>query len=61
MTLVLFALSIHPVGVVSTSSSTTPILVLPLLWLVHGARPAPLARIGNVVATIGVSAISSGY
>ena len=61
MTLVLFALSMRPVGVVSTLSSMTPVLILPLLWLVHGARPAPLAWIGALVAVIGVSAISSGW
>jgi hypothetical protein len=41
MVLVLFALSMRPVGVVSTLSTTTPVLILPLLWLVHGVRPAP--------------------
>ena len=61
MTLVLFALSMRPVGVVSTLSSITPVLILPLLWLVDGARPAPLAWIGAVVAVVGISAISSGY
>jgi drug/metabolite transporter (DMT)-like permease len=61
MTLVLFALSMRPVGVVSTLSSTTPVLILPLLWLVHGVRPAPLAWIGAFVAVVGVSAIASGY
>jgi len=61
MTLVLFALSMRPVGVVSTLSSMTPVVILPLLWLVHGARPAPLAWIGAIVAVAGVSAISSGY
>jgi drug/metabolite transporter (DMT)-like permease len=61
MTLVLFALSMRPVGVVSALSSTTPVLILPLLWLVNRVRPAPLAWIGAVVAVVGVSAISSGY
>jgi drug/metabolite transporter (DMT)-like permease len=61
MTLVLFALSVRPVGVVSTLSSTTPVLILPLLWLVSGARPAPIAWAGAAIAVAGVSAISSGY
>ena len=53
--------SMRPVGVVSTLSSMTPVLILPLLWLVHGDRPAPLAWIGALVAVMGVSAISSGW
>jgi drug/metabolite transporter (DMT)-like permease len=61
MTLVLYALSGRPVGVVSTLSSTTPVLILPLLWLIDGIRPAAAAWIGAVVAVIGVAAITSGY
>jgi drug/metabolite transporter (DMT)-like permease len=61
MTLVLFALSMRPVGVVSTLSSMTPVLLLPMLWFVSRARPAPAAWIGAAVAVAGVAAISSGY
>jgi drug/metabolite transporter (DMT)-like permease len=60
MTLVLFALSTRPIGVVSTLSSMTPVLILPLLWLVSGVRPASGAWIGAAVAVAGVAAISSG-
>ncbi|WP_253610615.1 MULTISPECIES: DMT family transporter [unclassified Bradyrhizobium] len=61
MTLVLFALSARPVGVVSALSATTPVLILPLLWLVNRSRPAALAWIGAAVAVVGIAAISSGY
>ena len=61
MTLVLFALSGQPVGVVSTLSSTTSVVILPMLWWTSGVRPAAAAWIGAVFAVIGVAAIASGY
>ncbi len=61
MTLVLFALSGRPVGVVSTLSSTTPVVILPLLWLAHGARPTTAAWIGAALAVVGVALIAGGY
>jgi drug/metabolite transporter (DMT)-like permease len=61
MTLVLFALSGQPVGIVSTLSSTTPVVILPLLWWTTGARPAPAAWLGAASAVIGAAAIASGY
>jgi drug/metabolite transporter (DMT)-like permease len=61
MTLVLFALSGQPVGIVSTLSSTTPVVILPLLWATTGVRPAPAAWLGAACAVIGAAAIASGY
>jgi drug/metabolite transporter (DMT)-like permease len=61
MTLVLFALSGRPVGIVSTLSSTTPVAILPLLWATSGVRPAPAAWLGAACAVIGAAAIASGY
>lgn len=61
MTLVLFALSGQPVGIVSTLSSTTPVVILPLLWWTSGVRPAPTAWCGAACAVIGAAAIASGY
>lgn len=61
MTLVLFALSARPVGVVSTLSSTTPVVILPMLWWTNGVRPPAAAWIGALFAVIGVAAIASGY
>ncbi len=59
MTLVLFALSMRPTGIVTTLASTTPVLLLPLLWLVSGKRPAPQAWLGAVLAVTGVGVLSS--
>ena len=61
MTLVLFALSGQPIGIVSTLSSTTPVVILPLLWWQTGVRPAPAAWLGAACAVIGAAAIASGY
>jgi drug/metabolite transporter (DMT)-like permease len=61
MTLVLFALSGQPVGIVSTLSSITPVAILPLLWMTTGVRPAPVAWLGAACAVIGAAAIASGY
>jgi drug/metabolite transporter (DMT)-like permease len=60
MTLVLFALSGQALGVVSTLSSTTPVVILPLLWASTGVRPAPVAWLGAACAVIGAAAIASG-
>ncbi|WP_315781919.1 DMT family transporter [Bradyrhizobium sp. SZCCHNPS1003] len=61
MTLVLFALTSRPVGIVSSLSSTTPVMILPLLWWSTGLRPAPAAWLGAVLAVSGVVAITSGF
>jgi len=61
MTLVLFALSGQPVGIVSTLASTTPVVILPMLWWTTGVRPAPAAWLGAAAAVIGAAVIASGY
>jgi drug/metabolite transporter (DMT)-like permease len=61
MTLVLFALAGQSVGIVSTLASTTPVVILPLLWWTSGVRPAPAAWLGAACAVIGAAAIASGY
>jgi drug/metabolite transporter (DMT)-like permease len=60
MTLVLFGLSGQSVGIVSTLASTTPVVILPLLWWTTGVRPAPAAWLGAACAVIGAAAIASG-
>jgi len=60
MTLVLFALTSRPVGIVSSLSSTTPVMILPLLWWSTGVRPAPAAWLGALLAVSGIIAITSG-
>jgi drug/metabolite transporter (DMT)-like permease len=61
MTLILFALSGQAVGIVSTLSATTPVVILPLQWATTGVRPAPAAWLGAACAVIGAAAIASGY
>ncbi|MEC9343337.1 MAG: DMT family transporter [Pseudomonadota bacterium] len=55
MTLVLFALSGGPVGIVSTLSAMAPVLILPLVWWRTGEMPAPGAWLGALLAAIGMS------
>ncbi|WP_350336091.1 DMT family transporter [Coralliovum pocilloporae] len=55
MTLLLFALSGGSVGVISTLSATTPVLLLPLLWIKTGERPAGAAWLGAFLVVAGSS------
>lgn len=57
MTLLLFALSGGKTGIVSTISATTPVIILPLLWLRTGERPAAGAWLGAVFVVIGLAFI----
>lgn len=53
VTLLMFALSGGEVGIISTLSATSPALLLPLLWLRTGERPAWGAWAGAALAIIG--------
>lgn len=57
MTFLLKALANGPAGLVSTLSATSPILILPVLWIATKERPAPGAWIGAVMAVVGVGCI----
>lgn len=57
MTLILYALRFGDVGTVALLSSTTPIMVLPLLWLHTGTRPNQSAWLGAALAVIGTALI----
>ena len=57
MTLLLFALSGGNVGIVSTLSATWPVIILPMLWLKTGERPAGGAWVGAVLVVIGMGFI----
>ncbi|MEM7464250.1 MAG: EamA family transporter, partial [Pseudomonadota bacterium] len=59
MTLVLFALSGGDVGIVSTLSATSPALVLPLIWIHTGERPAAGAWLGALLVILGSGLIFS--
>lgn len=53
MTLLLFAFSGGDAGIVATLSATTPAMLLPLLWLRTGERPALMAWIGAGLVGLG--------
>ncbi|MGU3576234.1 DMT family transporter [Brucellaceae bacterium C25G] len=57
MTLLLFALSGGKIGIVSTISATTPVIILPFLWLRTGERPASGAWIGAALVVVGLALI----
>lgn len=57
MTFLLFALVHGSAGLVSTLSATSPILILPILWIATKERPAPGAWIGAFLAVLGVACI----
>ncbi|MDK9779293.1 MULTISPECIES: DMT family transporter [unclassified Vibrio] len=53
MTLILYALREGNVGMVALLSSTTPIMLLPLLWVYTKKRPNRFAWLGAALAVIG--------
>ena len=53
MTLILLALRHGDVGMVAILSSTTPVILLPLLWWHSGERPSAAAWCGTLLATLG--------
>lgn len=55
MTLLLFALQGGKVGIVSTLSALSPVLMLPILWVVTGARPSLTSWLGAIIACAGMA------
>lgn len=55
MTLILYALREGNVGMVALLSSTTPIMLLPILWVYTKQRPNRFAWLGALVAVMGTS------
>jgi drug/metabolite transporter (DMT)-like permease len=60
MSLLMAALASGQVGIVSTLSSLSPVLVLPMVWLRTGAKPAAPAWGGALLAFAGTSLIAMG-
>ena len=58
MSLLMAALARGDVGIVTTLSSTMPILILPMVWVIYRRMPGPLAWIGAGFAVIGTALIS---
>lgn len=59
MTLLLYALQGSQTGIISTLSATSPILILPMLWLRTGQRPSGISWAGAALAVIGLALIFS--
>jgi drug/metabolite transporter (DMT)-like permease len=58
MSFLMAALARGDVGIVTTLSSTTPILILPMVWAVYRRIPGPLAWVGAALAVAGTALIS---
>ena len=59
MTLQLYALATGPVGIVSTLSATTPLIILPLVWVIGRSRPGLFSWLGALTGILGVWLIVS--
>ncbi len=57
MTFIMYALKWGDVGMVGILSATTPVMVLPLIWIFTKVRPAPSAWLGALLAVMGTSLI----
>lgn len=59
MTLFLYALQGSKTGIIATLSATSPVIILPLLWLRTGQRPSALSWGGAALAVCGLALIFS--
>lgn len=59
MTLILYALREGNVGMVALLSSTTPIMLLPLIWLYTKNKPNRFAWFGAILAVLGTGILVS--
>lgn len=57
MTLFLYALQGSQTGIIATLSATSPVIILPLLWLRTGQRPTAMSFGGAFMAVIGLALI----
>ncbi len=57
MTLFLFALQGPQTGIIATLSATSPVIILPLLWLRTGQRPSGKSWAGAALAVSGLALI----
>lgn len=57
MTLFLFALQGSQTGIIATLSATSPVIILPLLWLRTGQRPSAKSWTGAALAVLGLALI----
>ncbi|MFO1201734.1 MAG: DMT family transporter [Tabrizicola sp.] len=57
MTLFLYALQGSQTGIIATLSATSPVIILPLLWLRTGQRPTAKSWAGAALAVVGLALI----
>ncbi len=57
MTLFLYALQGSQTGIIATLSATSPVIILPLLWLRTGQRPSATSWAGGALAVAGLALI----
>jgi drug/metabolite transporter (DMT)-like permease len=57
MTLFLYALQGSKTGIIATLSATSPVIILPLMWLRTGQRPSGLSFCGAALAVAGLALI----
>jgi drug/metabolite transporter (DMT)-like permease len=57
MTLFLYALQGTETGIIATLSATSPVIILPLLWLRTGQRPTATSWAGALLAVAGLALI----
>ena len=57
MTLFLYALQGSQTGIIATLSTTSPVIILPLLWLRTGQRPTAMSFAGALMAILGLALI----
>ncbi|WP_309664127.1 DMT family transporter [Tabrizicola sp.] len=57
MTLFLYALQGSQTGIIATLSATSPVIILPLLWLRTGQRPTGTSWAGGALAVAGLALI----
>ncbi len=57
MTLFLYALQGAETGIIATLSATSPVIILPLLWLRTGQKPTGVSVLGAALAVAGLALI----
>lgn len=57
MSFMMAALASTPVGIASTLAATTPVVILPMLWLRTGRCPHWLAWVGAAITVAGIMAL----
>lgn len=60
MTLLVYALRIGEIGIVTTLSATTPVVILPMVWLATGQRPNRWSWLGAIIVVLGSALIFLG-